>query len=291
MSMDRRTFLKAAAAAPCIFGLRELFAQESDKGPEWYRQALARMKERKLHGVVVIVPERVEPEQLDLGRKLWDLLDGDFPEAHELFLTGVFVVMTPALAESSGVRKPDDKADRILLDPDGKRVAADTRDPKAFETAEGFVKSFGPFLHGDTGERLKPRADELLASAPVDVLTRLRDLAAEDIETRERATGTLAAWAEKFVPVYTWKRRTATDPEVRARLLAIIEKTYRAAPSDKPGARLPFGTRVPTFAGAGCGGLREVVEGEKEDMGRMVACGMARVEEPKIRMFLRFLAK
>jgi len=288
--MDRRTFLKAAAAAPCIFGLRELFAQEADKGSEWYRQALARMKERKLHGVVVIAPEP-EADQLALGRQLWDLLDGDFPEAHELFLTGVFVVMTPALAESSGVRKADDKADRILLDPDGKRIAADTRDPNAFETAERFVKAFGPFLHGDAGERLKPRADELLASAPADVVTRLRDLAAEDIETRERATGTLAAWAEKFVPLYVWKRRTATDPEVRARLLAIIERNYLAAPKDKPGARLPFGTRVPIFAGAGCGGLREVIEGDKEDTGRMVACGMARVEEPKIRMFLRFLAK
>ncbi|HZL72595.1 MAG TPA: hypothetical protein VFC86_09050, partial [Planctomycetota bacterium] len=150
MSLDRRTFLKAAAAAPCIFGLREIFAQEPDARPEWYKQALARMKERKLHGVVIVAPA-AEPEQLELGRRLWVLLDGDFPEVHELLLTGVFVVMTPALAESAGVRKADEKEDRFLLDPEGKRIASDIRDATAFDKAGGFVASFAPVLFGESG--------------------------------------------------------------------------------------------------------------------------------------------
>ncbi|HKS16638.1 MAG TPA: hypothetical protein VJU16_04945, partial [Planctomycetota bacterium] len=108
MSLDRRTFLKLTASAPCIFGLRQLLAQEPDNRPTWYVRALARMKERKLHGVVIIAP-RAEEEQLQVGRHLWDLLGGDFPEVHELLVTGVFVVMTPALAEASGVRKADEK--------------------------------------------------------------------------------------------------------------------------------------------------------------------------------------
>src|SRR5262245_32020321 len=153
MSLDRRTFLKSVAAAPCIFGLRQLLAQEPDARPAWFKQALARMKERKLHGVVIVAPA-AEPEQLELGRRLWDLLDGDFPEVHELFLTGVFVVMTPALAEASGVRKAGEKEDRFILEPEGKRVAADTRDAKAFDTPAGFVASFAPALYGESGERL-----------------------------------------------------------------------------------------------------------------------------------------
>jgi len=289
MSLDRRTFLKAAAAAPCIFGLREIFAQEPDARPEWFKQALARMKERKLHGMVVIAP-RSEEEQLALGRQLWDLLEGDFPEVHELLLTSVFVVMTPAIAEASGVRKADEKEDRFLLDPEGKRIAADIRDATAFDKAGGFVASFAPILHGESGQRLKSRAEELGAAAPTAVFDALRELGADEIETRDQASAALLERAGELLPFYAWKRRTATDPEVAARLKSIVERHYLASKKDEFGPRLPFGTKIPKFAGGGCGGWREVGEGRKEGE-VMVACGMAVIEEPKIRMFLRFLTK
>ena len=163
--MDRRTFLSIVAGSPLVFGLRQLLGQETDARPEWYKQALSRMKERKLHGVVVIAPA-AEPEQLELGKQLWDLLDGDFPEAHELFVTGVFMVVTPALAGATGVRTAGENENRFLLDPEGKRVAADSVELKSFESADAFVASFSPLLHGESDKRLKARADELSATAP-----------------------------------------------------------------------------------------------------------------------------
>lgn len=290
MSMDRRTFLKAAAAAPCIFGLSELLAQDAEPGPEWYRRARARMKERKLHGVIVIAPES-DAAQLELGRRLWVLLDGDFPEPHELFLSGVFVVMTPALAEASGVRKPDERESRFLLDPDGKRVVADTCEAKAFLSGDEFTSSFAPFLHGASDQRLKARADELGASAPAEVHAALLDLGADELETRVKATMLLGGRAADLVPFYAWKRRTATDPEVASRLKSIVERHYRTLAEDVAGARLPFGTRIPKFTDGGCGSRREIMEDEPKDKGPMVACGMGHVDEPRIRMFLRFLTK
>ncbi len=284
MTMDRRTFLKAAAAAPCVFGLCELFAQDAPAGPEWFRQALARMKERKLYGVVIVAPEAA-PEQLELGRQLRDLVDEDYPDVHEHFLTGVFVVMTPALAASSGVRKADEKENRFLLDPEGKRAAADKPEAKTFETPAAFAASFGSFLHGESGERLKARAEELAASAPAEVAAALRDLGADALETRDRASGTLSARAKELIPLYAWKRRTAADSEVSSRLRSIIERQYLA------GSRLPFGTRAPKFIET-CGGLMELPqEMETNEKDVAVDCGMGRIDDARVRKFLRFLTK
>src|SRR5918996_6442132 len=119
MSMDRRAFLSIVAGSPLIFGLREIFAQEPDTRPEWFRKALEHMKERKLHGVVIVVPE-ADPQQLEFGRCLWKLLEDDYPEAHELFLAGAFIFMTPAMAAAGGVRKAARKENRVLLHPRGK---------------------------------------------------------------------------------------------------------------------------------------------------------------------------
>ena len=290
MSFNRRTFLKLTAAAPCIFGLRQLLRQEADARPEWFKQALARMKERKLHGVVVVAPA-ADPEQLDFGRKLWDLLDGDAADAHELFVTGVFIVVTPALAGATGVRTSDELGNRFLLNPDGKRIAADSVEFKVFETADAFVASFAPLLHGESDKRLKTRADELAAAAPAAVLNSLRDLEADTLETREKGSAALLERAADFAPLYAYKRRTDPDPEVRLRLRAILESHYSSLTANQPGGRLPFGSRVPKFRAGGCGGMVEAHENPKEDLDVMVDCGMARVGDRKVRMFLRFLTK
>jgi len=288
MSLDRRAFLKLTAAAPCIFGLRQLLLQETDARPEWYKQALSRMKERKLHGVVVISPA-ADPEQLQLGRQLWTLLNGDFPEAHELFVTGVFIVVTPALAGATGVRTAEEKENRFLLDPDGKRISADSVEPKAFESADGFVASFAPLLHGESDKRLKARADELAATAPTAVHNAIRDLGAEDIETRDRASAALLDRVAELAPYYAWSRRRATDAEIASRLRSILERHFMAKAKDRPDSRLPFGTREPKYV-EGCGGLMEVPQ-EFEGKDYAVDCGMGRIDDTRVRKFLRFLTK
>src|SRR5688572_25997974 len=163
--MDRRSFLKFAAASPCVFGLSELLAQESPRGPEWFRKALAAMKERKLHGVVLVTPDD-EAGKLLLGQRLRALVESPSTDVHELLLTGIFIVMVPELARDAGVRKADEKGTRFLFSPDGKRIAAEEGEAKAFETPEEFSSSFGLFLHGVDQERLKARAEGILADSP-----------------------------------------------------------------------------------------------------------------------------
>jgi hypothetical protein len=242
--MDRRAFLSILAGAPVVFGLREVLAQEQDLRPEWFKQALARMKERKLHGVVIIAPAD-EAEQLELGRVLWD--------------------------------------------PNGRRIAADACGAKVFESPSSFASSFSPFLHGESGDRLKSRGEESGAAAPAEVRKALVDLGAEDIETRDRATDALLARAAELAPFYAWKRRTATDPEIGARLRSILERHFKAKAKERPESRLPFGTREPKFT-EGCGGLMEVpLELEGKDYA--VDCGMGRIDGDRVRKFLRFLTK
>jgi hypothetical protein len=289
--MDRRSFLKAAAAAPCVFGLRHLLGQDpAPAGPDWYRDALARMKERDLYGVVLVAPDGAK-EKLELGKKLWDLLEGASSETHELFLTGVFVVMNPELALKAGVRTAEEKEDRFLLDPDGRRVSADRVGAKVFDTPDAFVADFDPFLHGEGAIHLRWRANGAGAKAPPEIFTALSDLGADDIVIRDRASAALLKRADEFLPLFAWKRRTAKDAEVAARLKTLVEQHYKSLRMEPFGPRLPFGTRVPQFRTAGCGELREVGDDEKEDSGSMVACGMGRIGEPKVRMFLRFLTK
>lgn len=288
--MNRRAFLKFAAAAPCVFGLRDLLAQEPpDLRPAWFKDALARMKERKLHGVVVIAPS-ADPAQKQFGVLVRDLVEGAFPAVHELMLTSAFIFMTPAVAEACGVRKADEESTRFLLDPDGKRVAADSPDPKSVENDKSFVESFVPFVHGENGDRLKALSLEVMGSVTAKVFKAMVDLGADELLTREVASADLVAHAADLVPYYAWKRRTASDPEVASRLLAVIETHYRSLPGTVP-PRLPFGTRVPKFADRGCGSMRELAESEAQPDRPMVACGMGRIDASETKAFLRFLTK
>ena len=69
MKTDRRRFLQQAAAIPCVFGLRELLAQEPAAGkPEWFQKALQRMKETGRWGVVIVAPDLDKVEIKKIGR-------------------------------------------------------------------------------------------------------------------------------------------------------------------------------------------------------------------------------
>jgi hypothetical protein len=287
--MNRRAFLKAAAAAPCVFGLRDLFAQEADVRPAWFKQALGLMKERKLHGVVVVVPGD-DPAQKRVGTRLWSYIEGEFPKVHELFLTSVFIFLTPAAAEACGVRKANEDATRFLLDPEGKRVAADAPALKSFSIEEEFLASYDPFIHGEHQERLKDLGLDPRTPVPDKVIAAIRDLGADDLATREVASAALLEGAKDCIPFLAWRRRTTADPEVASRLLRVIGGHFRGLAKSVP-PRLPFGTRVPKFADRGCGSMREVAEDEAQPERPGVACGMGRIGEETTREFLRFLTK
>src|SRR5690349_16771144 len=104
MVVSRRTFLTLAAGAPAMLGLKECFSAEktdvsprsnfAQPPPPWYQAGLLRMRERKLHGVVLIAPGAAPVEQRVAGSALWRLLEGPDPDVHELFMAGVFIGMT-----------------------------------------------------------------------------------------------------------------------------------------------------------------------------------------------------
>ena len=174
-----------------------------------------------------------------------------------------------------------------LLDPDGKRVTADSIDAAALGNPESFVASFAPVLYGKDDERLKARADDAATAAPSAIFSALTDLGADAIETREMASATLLEAAGDLMPLYAHRRRTHPDPEIRSRIDGIVESHFRALQAD---ARLPYGTRIPTFQNGGCGGKVEVPE-SGEVRRSMVACGRSAVRDEKVRMFLRFWSR
>ena len=292
MSLDRRAFLSIVAGSPFIFGLPELLAQEAPRGPEWFRKALAAMKERKLHGVVLITPKDEAGQKL-LGQQLRTLVEGESTEVHEILLTGIFIVMVPELAVEAGLKKADEKETRFLLSPDGKRIAAEEGDPKAFEKPEAFCASFEPFLNGADQERLRTRAKEIMSADLLDdVSNSLRDLGDESIEKRSKASAYLESRGSGLHPLLAWTRRTSTDAEVRGRVRSILERAYNAAKPRETGPRLPYGTRSPLFI-QGCGGEMECPQEWEKDDGRDVGvdCGMGRIGDEKVVKFLRFLTK
>jgi hypothetical protein len=270
MSLKRRTFL----ATPLVFGLRDLLAQESSK-PEWFQAALQRMKETGRLGVVLVAPDGREPQRR-LGSALWILANEEHPEAHELFGEAVFVCVTADLAG----RTVKGSGNRVLLDPDGKRIAQDTVEPELFEDPRRFVGSFRPFLRGESNERLRERAEAIEKGLPDEVRAALRNLDAEDPAEREKAAKVAGRSADRMVPYLTWISLTAASLERRGRAKDLLRRQFEAAPEDKPGARLPYGTTLPRFVGS-CAGLRAEDEGVPK-------CGLS--EAPiRARKFIRFL--
>ena len=289
--MDRRTFLSALLAAPCVsFAGRFSFCQEADKGPEWYRAALRSMTERRSPGIVLVGPIALE-DQSTLGLGLWAAVDGKCTDAHEIFLTSAFICLTPDLAAQVGLRKPDEKANRILIDGDGRRLAADLVPLDVFAKPETFAVSFDAFLHGADLARLKERAARARKSLPEEARLAIELLDSENVESRDRAVGTLQKLSPDFFCVFALEHRTTASAEVRGRLKSILESQYQAAATDKVDGRLPYGTRLPEFKEGSCGGVREIPDPAPEDGGEMIRCGMARISDPDVKKLLRFLTK
>lgn len=264
--MDRRTFL----AAPLVFGLRELLAQDAKGEPDWYRKARERMARTNRYGVVLVVPDS-QPEREQLGNALQTLLESPSEGLRELFCEAVFVCVTGEVARAC-LREPGERHNRYLLDPAGKRLAADTLDPAVALDWQKFLKSFLPLVHGERGERLRDRAAAIREKLDAGVKKALARLDAETVEERDEAAALVQKHAETILPLLVETRVTTRNEEVRARCRAILQKHFDSAAV--PGPRLPYGTR-----------LEEPVVKDN-----CPACGLVVVRsEP--RKLLRFLTK
>jgi hypothetical protein len=266
--MDRRAFL----ATPLVFGLREVLAQEP-KDPavaEWWPAARKRMKETGRPGVVLVVPQAERARQ-HAGLILHRILAEDPAAAHQLFVEAVFVGMTPALADGR-VRTAGEKVDRILLSPDGKRLAADVSSWAGAPKDAELVESLRSFLHGEKGERLAERAAEAEKRIPEAARTAIAALDAEDFEERAKASAVLAKHAADLVPYLIRLSREDASLERRWRAGAAVKQVFQAADPEKAGPRLPYGCAP-----------------QREHWDSCPTCGLAVAPAPA-RYFLRFLS-
>lgn len=268
------------AATPLLFGLRDLFGQDSgDPAPLWYRAALTRMKETRRHGVVLVAPADTKG-RIAFGETLRARLDADDPETIELFCETVVIALRPEIA-ARVVKRSKSEENRFLLDPDGRQVAADRVPAEALGSSRSFAESFGAFVRGSDGERLRVLADSIRVSA--EVKSALSKLDSEDWDEREEAVSVLVRHADAIAPVLVRERIVAGSDERRLRIRMVLRRWFREQEPLKSGARLPYGVVRVDYLET-CGSF------EDEEDGVGVACGRARPSR-EARKFLRFLTK
>jgi len=280
MQINRRAFLRVASTSPLVFGLGELFAQESPRqeAPSWWKGALSRMKELGRPGLVFIAPAEAGAREA-LAKAILDLLESEDSRAREIFCSAVVACFRPDVARACFA---DDAAPgRVLvLDPAGRVVGKydlrldELRDPLAFEG------HFSKRLYGEGDARLSGPAELLRAKLTDEEKSAFAELTAEDLAARERASGALTKRSETLMPLLVLERRSSKDPERAARIRRIIDARFGAADEKTPGPRLPFGTWIEPGYG-GC---------SAQEDGVAVQCGMGRLEG-KGQRFLRFLEK
>lgn len=277
MIIDRRTFLTQIAAAPFVFGLQDLFGQDS--GPSFFRDALKKMKETGRPGLVLIGPEDATG-RIRMGEALLARLDGENSDATELFCCTIVICLRLEQARATVLGK-DEKANRVLLDADGKRLAADTIEAALLEDPAEFTKSFRAFVFGEKDARLRARAEAM--TIPDDTANAIRDLESEDFDMREAASELLTKRAGPIAEFLVWTRLTTEGEERRLRIRQILRRHLLSLDVATPGPRLPYGSARHEYVG-GCGSA------ETEEDGMAVECGMAKTPRAS-RRFLRFLVK
>lgn len=279
--ITRRAFLGRAAAVPWVFGLAELGAQEKKAGePVWLAEALGRMKETGRFGVVLVVPPGQE-EQDRLGRALYALteLDDEDVEAHEVFCEAVVLCMT---AESAARRFGElkESSNRLLLSPEGTRLAADRVEPTLFADSARFAASFRLFLHGPSNERLRAQAEAIGRRLPEELRQALSRLGSESAEERLEASCRIVRSMDGVIPLLVHAAVEGKDAELARRARHLIRMYFSGAPEEAVGVRLPYGSTLPKFINS-CG--HYVLEG-----GPTIGCGMARAPR-RSGKFIRFL--
>ncbi|GEM_PF-3939747 len=283
--IDRRTFLRQLAAAPAVFGLKDLWGQDSSNPapPTWWTDALKRMKETHRYGVVLVSPSDARG-RIALGDALLARLEAEDTEVLECFCEAVYIVLRPDLAARLLREKRASAGEnRYLFDPEGKQLPGDSVSLEILKDSKRFAESFSLFVRGPKNEQLRKTAERIASESPAEVRAAIEKLNADDMDAREAAVATLVRHADAVAPLLVYARLTDPSEERRLRLGMVLRRYFHARPLDQAGSRLPYGTVRQVYRG-GCGGI------EAEEEGRSIECGRARVTEEG-RKFLRFLTK
>jgi hypothetical protein len=322
MEMDRRNFLRQAAASPLVFGLGSLEAQDFPDKVHWFTAAQRRMKEGDRRGILIVVPDAA-PDRADLGKALWQRINHGGAPVHALFLEAVFIFMTAPVAQKL-VGKDLQPWDRVVLGSEGKELQRDRVALKIFRDAERFEEAMAPLVYGEGRSLLLARVEQVWPSVPAELRDALERLADEDIQVRkkareavERRIGDLLPClihravvtsetrnreaAREIVEAHYRKRLewdTAVDKAIR--LPAAVHQAGRREEYDAPlPVQLPYGVALPYLLFGGCGtAVEEPPEGESLSASAnetlrdssFALCGMAMMKKRTI-TFVKFLAK
>jgi hypothetical protein len=239
--MNRRAFLSIAAGAPLVFGLRELLAQES--APDFVTQALKRMKRTGRFGVFLILPD-ADADRQALGKNLLARMPIGSKAGRtgfELFCANVFVCLSADQAAKAGLKAKSDGPGllRILLDPEGKTVAADSVALDVFAESPAFSKSFATFINGADGARLRDRA-LAIEKGFTDELKKSAEQIRSDGPESTQAMESLGASADSIAP---WFAQKSLEKD-GARFEAVLWNYYMEQAAKDPEPSLPFGIKV-----------------------------------------------
>ena len=274
--IDRRAFL---AAAPLVFGLDRLIAQEPGR-PAWADAALRRMKDSGRFGLLIAVPA-ADPQQMRAGTALWALTRSELQSVRRLLAEVVLVCAVRP--DVLGVR---DERTFVLLSPDGRAIDGAGIGLDVLEDGERFAAAAEALLAGEG--RRADRAVDMGRRLSIELRLAIEGLDAENPEERQANVLTVANEADRIAPLLAHLARTGRSPELRGRAAQALVRLYDRAKEDAFGPRLPYGARVPKMRQAGCGGLVEERDGDF-DRALAIKCGKAAVNADEVRLFLRFL--
>lgn len=238
--MDRRAFLGILAGSPLVFGLRELLAQES--APEYFANALKRMKETRRFGVVLVIPSDKEAQKRMGEGLVARLATGSKAGSvgFEIFCANVLICLGETKARDISDGKPAGEGVlRILLSPEGKKVAADRVKLATLENSGLFRESFTKFINGEDGARLRDHARAIETAMPEDLKQAVARLGRETDEARA-AMDLLKAKADSIAPWLVQRMSEKGGGPFRA----VLWEYYLDQSGKDPEPCLPFGVKV-----------------------------------------------
>jgi len=237
MQVRRREFLGALAAAVLVHGLdrialggEEAKAADAEAPPAWFKDALAEMKATKSPGVAIVLPADKDARAALLA-ELQALLQNPSFNAQVHLVEAIYVVVAGLHA---GAKEGETL---VLLDADGKRVAASTTKV----TAADFAKTVRPLLRD--GDRLATRAK---AARTPEFEKALAALLGKDLAKSGAAAESLASDFVAMGPAVLAAHEAEKEEEAKQRLAYVISRAFArrrgdaGAESERP---LPFGTK------------------------------------------------
>jgi hypothetical protein len=262
--LDRRTFLSQAVAAPLVYGL----TMAGDDPQAVIRAALARMKETRRWGVVLVPP--VGNGRFQFSQALWALaaFDNEDEEAHLLMCQAIFTALPEEVVRVRFSVPPG--TTRVLLSPEGKVLASDAEPLSIVSDPAKFTASFRAFIYGPSNVRLVENARAVESDLKPDLKSALANLGSSQDEDRINSLMVLAPKVEALAPVLGRLAEAGVTDLERRRARNLLTSYFASLKEDAPGTRVPYGCSGPIHWDP-CQG-----------------CGMGRIPE-RSRKFLRFL--